>query len=126
MNQGWAHQWNEGEALQVIGHVKGLANAKGALVVLQEPSVLPHAAKLIGFPYNPKKHVNDEHSAVLHGSAYIFKEYGPDATAETEGSSGTPDSEGVRRPARIAQISSYSGLSKARRKAGVEMPKRKV
>lgn len=126
MNRGWAHQWNDGEALQVIGHIKGVATSKGAIVVLQEPASLPMAAQQIGFPYNPKKHINDEISAMLHGSFYLFKEYGPDATTTPSGGSGAPSSSGVRRPTRVAQISSYTGLSKARRKAGMEVPKQEM
>lgn len=120
---GWQHQWDEGEALQVIGAVKCVATAKGALVVRQEPTVLPAIAKKIGYPYNPKKHINDEHSATLHGAHYLWEQEGPDASIAVERSSGEGDSSGVRRPARVTQISSFKGLRKAGNKRGVELPK---
>ena len=122
---GWMHQWSNGEPLQVIGAVKCIAQARSAQVVLQEPAILPLAAKVTGFPYNPKKHVDDEHSAVLHGAYYWFKENGPDAMDETSIGSEDSDGVGVQSTTRIAQISSYSGLRGARRKASVEVQRKR-
>lgn len=120
--KGYAHQWNKGEALQIIGAVKFVAAAKGAEVVEQDASDLPMAARRLNFPYDPNKHVNDMHSAVLHGSFYWFKEHGPNAQDEAYGSSEEGDGTRVSRPSRVTQISSWQGLRAKRGKASLEVP----
>lgn len=74
--KGYAHQWNKGEALQVIGAVKYHAHHYGIPLVLQQASIQPHAAKRSGIPYK-KGRSNDINSAVLHGTHWWFNNRGP-------------------------------------------------
>lgn len=110
---GYSHQWNKGEALQVIGAVKYQAFLQGAEVVLQQPSVKPMGAKVSGIPYTPGKSGTHMFDAILHGCYYWYKKEGPSAENEIKGGSGDSAGAGVRPPTRITQVSSYKGLRKA-------------
>lgn len=74
--RGYKHQWGKGEALQVIGAVKFHTRQRGIPLVLQEASIQPISSKRSGVPYK-KGQSNDINSAVLHGSHWYFKNYGP-------------------------------------------------
>lgn len=73
---GYAHQWNHGEALQVIGAVKSHARRFGVPLVLQQSSIQSTESKRTGIPYK-RGRSNDINSAVLHGSHWWFKTHGP-------------------------------------------------
>lgn len=110
---GYQHQWNKGEALQIIGAFKLHATKTGALVVLQQPSIKPMAARITGLPYDKNKSGTHVQDACLHGAYYWRKEHGlaPDAN---ETSSGATPQQGVQHPARVRQIDSWSGLREKR------------
>lgn len=108
--KGFQHQWNPGIALRCIGAVTARASQRGARVELQQPSILSTAAAMINFPYNPKVHVNNAHSAILHGTYFYYKDH-RDAAPSVKSSSGTSTGGGeVRNPTRITQASGWSGL----------------
>lgn len=116
---GYAHQWNKGEALQVIGAVKCNAQAKAAVVVLQQPSIKDAIhRRLTGNPYN-KTTATHMLDASLHGAYYWWKEHPTDAGYVTPPSSEDSVGEGVRRPTRVVEIRGYEGLRGKRRKGGV-------
>lgn len=115
---GFAHQWNKGEALRIIGAVELLAEQKKAVVVKQQPSIKPIAAKMTGVPYTPGKAGTHMFDAILHGRYFWMKE-NPSAPHEDEASGGDTDEARVRPPARVTQISSFSGLRKAGNSSGM-------
>lgn len=115
---GFSHKWNEALTARDIGAVELWAHIMGRPIILQEPSIKPLAAKRFGLPNNPSHQMN----AVLHGAFYAWKELN---LAPSEPESGRTDTigPGIRRPARVALISGYSGLRKAGSKASIQMPK---
>lgn len=123
IEHGYAHQWNKGEALQVIGAIKLLAFQRQAVVVEQQPSIKPAASRMSGIPYTPGKSGTHMFDAALHGAYYWIKKEGPYAEDETAVGGKDSDGGGIQRPARVTQISSYSGLRRAGNKRGVDMPK---
>lgn len=74
---GYQHQWDKGEALQVIGAIRGIAAEKGIPVVMQQPSIKPMASKMCGIPYKKGKKAQHMNDAILHGAFYWRKNHGP-------------------------------------------------
>lgn len=70
---GYAHQWNRGEALQVIGAIKMQAQAYGADLVLQQPSIKPAAYGWLDMKYVKGKKDMHHMDAIAHGHYYIHK-----------------------------------------------------
>lgn len=104
--KGFNHRFDQGIALRVIGAITHRAYGNGGEVVLQQPSILPIAAGRIGFPYNPKKHVQNQHSAILHGMHYWLKEH-PDAAPQNDNRREDSSGDGVRPTTRVSQISGW-------------------
>ena len=125
ITQGYEHQWNKGTALRLIGAIELRVHQLGAELKKQQPSIKPIAAKKSGVPYTPKKKGTHMFDAVLHGNHYLDKEH-PNAPAETKGRSSDSDEPRVRTPARVARIDSLGGLRKARDKASMEVPRKKL
>lgn len=70
----YGHQWNKGEALQVIGAARALAALQHIPVVRQQPSIKPVAAKRCNLPYDSKKSGRGTHQmdAMLHGNWFLL------------------------------------------------------
>lgn len=119
--KGYHHQWDPGIALRCIGAVCARASQQGAEVELQQPSVMRTGAAMINFPYNPKVHVNNAHSAILHGTYFYYKDH-RDAAPSVKSSSGTSTGgEQIRVPTRITQASGWKGLRGKRSKGSLGM-----
>lgn len=68
--------WSTGPTQQLIGAIRRVLKKKGIPtknVIFQEPSILPIGFKYAGLPYNKKKHVPDDQSALVHGIYYLTK-----------------------------------------------------
>lgn len=81
---GYQHTWNKGEALQIIGMIKAMAQLKGIPVIMQQPSIKPMAAKMAGLPYKKGKKGTHMFDAMLHGTYYWRKNHGPVAKRSTK------------------------------------------
>lgn len=119
---GYAHQWNKGYPLRVLGALELRAKQLEVPVVLQQPAVKPQASQLTGLSWEKGRHDFD---AVLHGMWYWFKKHGPEgmklASNETESGGGDTSEPGVGTTTRVAQISSLKGLRAAGNKKRVGM-----
>lgn len=71
---GYAHQWNKGEALKVIGGILTIAAQLGIPAIAQQPAIKPIAAKRCDLPYDPKKSGRGTHQmdAMLHGHWWLL------------------------------------------------------
>jgi hypothetical protein len=112
----WSPYWDEALTARDIGAVEYHAYRTGRVIHIQEPSIKSTASKWYGLPNDSSHQMN----AMLHGVYYATKELGIAPPIIQEGRSDS-DRPRVRRPARVAQISSYAGLRKARSKASVEV-----
>lgn len=108
-NKGYAHQWNKGEALQVIGALKLKAFQLDIPVVLQQPQAkYTIHRKLNGTDYK-KSTATHMMDAALHGAYYWNKE-NPLESYEFKGSNENSVEERVSRPARVVTLRGYKGL----------------
>lgn len=110
LEKGWSHQWNDGQALQIIGAIEYHSYRRGIQVVRQQPSIKPLGYAHAGLTYRKDRkgtHIND---AVAHGFYFWRKEHGP--SAEDAGASSNSDTAGerIRNPTRIAKVDSWKGL----------------
>lgn len=80
---GFAHQWGEIKAIQVIGALKYFAHLHRIGLVLQEPAVKPAAYGLAGMTYVPGKKGTHMQDAVAHGVYYYGKTQPKQSTQNT-------------------------------------------
>ena len=77
-SSGYAHQWNKGEALQIIGMIKRESRIRGLPhPVMQQPSIKPMGYRLLGKEYKKgkkKQHIQD---ALAHAQYFLHREKNP-------------------------------------------------
>jgi hypothetical protein len=73
LTHGYAHQWNSGVALQVIGAVELYSTITNTPVHRQPASVLPVGCGYIGYSYRKGIHVPNNVSAIAHGAYWLVK-----------------------------------------------------
>lgn len=70
---GYAHQWDDGKTLRIIGFIEGLAQEHGVTIKKVQPSDKPLAYRLINKEYKkgkPNMHMWD---AMAHGEMFFHR-----------------------------------------------------